>query len=118
MQLHFAHVEEEEYKELNAQYEDNNEFWCSFYTKFPLKITEKKWQYVHDWFSREWLKKRSLDKANRNSQVLVKSVDPDSIVGFIHIASPSGFIKKFRPSKSKGGSFSQMVWREVFQMTS
>ena len=119
LQIHFTNVDENEYREFNTQYEEDHcEFWRSFYAKFPLKITEKKWQYVNEWFSPKWLQERKLDKANRNSQVLIKSVTPDCIVGFIHIASPSGFIKKFRPSKAKGGSFSQMVWREVFQMTS
>ncbi|WP_372370193.1 hypothetical protein [Candidatus Uabimicrobium sp. HlEnr_7] len=116
LQLHFASIDESVYHNYCNTNTDLKSFWQNFYTRFPLQISQKKWQYINEWFSPSWLEKRSLKKATRNSQVLIKSVAPENIAGFMHISSPSGFIKKFRPGKSKGGSFSQMVWREVFQM--
>lgn len=113
--LHFANWSTP-YEQFHTNGSQNHaQFWRSFYTQHPLQIKEERLQHYRSWFAPTWLEQRQLKEPSENCQILCQKIEPQHIVGFIHITTPSGFAARFRNFRSKS-SFVTEVWKEVHRL--
>src|SRR5687768_16440959 len=120
MSLHFGSITPKVYENFcqESPY-DNLQYWQKFDDRFPQLISDPRQDSIHDWFSSRWLERRQLKQIGENSQVLVQAIEPDYILGFIHVTNGSTVVPMFRPKNPSSEvrfTLAKRIWREVNRM--
>lgn len=117
LHLHFANVDDISFRKFNQRPPKCNAlFWQRFYQRYPHEHT-----HLAHWFSPQWLKNKMQQTAQHNSQILMSSIEPQYIVGFIHVTNAAGVVSRFRPVKKHHKrqaryTLGKRIWREVYRM--
>lgn len=120
-ELHYAHIQPEKFQKFHswATRLDNITYWQEFYRQFPQPIAHSRDMNIQEWFSSQWLAHRKSPQIHRDCQLLLGSIDPQYIVGFLQVTNGSNILPIFRPRKPEDApkyTMAQRIWRQVNRM--
>lgn len=121
LELHYAYIAAGLFEKFQIRCAplDHAMYWKEFYAQFLQPIFDLRDAHIREWFSSHWLFARKSSEIYRNCQILLSSVEPEFIVGFIHVTNGSSIVPAFRPRKPGDApkyTMAKRIWREVNRM--
>ena len=104
LSFHFANISGATYRNFSASAgPDLSRFWKSFYQTFAPMVGEDRYRSFQNWFSSDWLDQRCLSNISENCQIWTRAIEPQYILGNIHVTTPTGVLPEFRSQRTRSG---------------